>query len=302
MNLPLIFLVTAASAATSYIATPATAALARRIGAIDCPDGGRKRHARATPRLGGLALLVGLALSLLFLPTRLGAILSGACLIAAVGVCDDVYSLPPTVKLVCQSAAAAIPLAFGLSLGGDILSNAASLVWIVALTNAFNMIDGSDGLAASQGALSGALTAALLLAARLVGAAPAAALPAAVAALALSAACVGFLPHNRESARVFLGDSGSMLIGFSLATIPLAGGENAAPAVALGANLLPIAELAATVIRRAVAGRRLFSADRGHLHHILADAGLSPRAIAALQSLASLAIGCAVLTAMLLAA
>lgn len=301
MNLQLILFAAVTSAALSYISTPATARLAFGIGAIDLPDGGRKRHVGAKPRLGGLALLVGFSFAILFCQRQAVALLSGACLIAAVGVCDDAYSLPPAAKLACQSASATVPIAFGLSLGDTIVTFAASLVWIVSLTNAYNMIDGSDGLAASQGALSGALTAALLLAARLVGVAPDAALSAAAAALALSAACVGFLPHNRESARVFLGDTGAMLIGFSLAAITLWGGGRAFVPVALGANLLPLSELISTVARRASRGARLFSADRGHLHHLMSDARLSPHAIAVTQALASLTAGCAVLLAMLIA-
>ena len=287
----------------SYAGTPATARLAYRLGAIDRPDGVRKLHHRVTPRLGGLALLAAISPPLFFCFDSAIAppLLAGGFLISAVGVCDDSHSLPPSVKLVCQSGvslSAALLLAPpDATLAGLIFAS----VWICATLNAFNLIDGSDGLAAGQGALSGVLLAAFALSAGLSGELDMSlGGDLALASLALSAACLGFLPHNRARASVFLGDTGAMLIGCSVAILTLAFGARLMPIAALVSCALPMTELLSSVARRLARGSGLFCADRGHIHHRLADRGLSPKAIAIFAALASLAFGCLVLALYLL--
>ena len=293
MSLYLLAALAPISAAVAYLATPLSASLARAIGAIDLPDGARKRHPRATARLGGLALLLALASVSLPLASRGGlplALLPGLSLICAVGVADDVLSLPPTLKLALQGSVAAVSALLLLPsptlphlLGGAL--------WICLLTNAFNFIDGSDGLAAGQGAVGGAILAVLLLTSSALGIAERPVSSAALTALLLSAACVGFLPHNRERASVFLGDTGSMLIGHALGALSLSAPAAVAPTVLLAPHALPLADLVFAILRRARRGVSIFEADRGHVHHRMADAGYAPHEIAIILCTVSLAVG-----------
>ena len=253
--------------------TPLSMRLAYSIGAIDLPDGGRKRHSRPTPRLGGLALYLSVLLpALAFLPATplRGAWLSGGALLCALGVSDDVFTLSPRLKLLAELAIATLPVAFGLSpegfsAFGGVFSLPAwvmglyTALWVTALSNAFNLIDGLDTLAVSQAMLS--LCAFL-------------AFP---EAWLLFGALIGFLPYNKLSltltkhptpTRSFLGDTGALFIGYSLSLAALARSTYFSLFLPL-AFLFPLGECLSSFIRRALNGKNPLSADRGHLHHIL---------------------------------
>ncbi|CAN0483476.1 unnamed protein product, partial [Phaeothamnion confervicola] len=202
--------------------------LARLVGAVDHPSG-RRIHSEPTPRLGGLAILAGFLVPVLFyLPqdpaTR--AVVTGAVLITCLGAVDDVWGLSPTVKLVGQVACAAIPVSAGLTIDhitlpflgvGDLGPGQYPLtvLWFVAIVNMINFSDGMDGLAAGITGL-GATTFAIL-AASLGRADPA------IMAAALAGACAAFLVFNFHPARVFMGDAGSMLLGFVIAGVAISG-------------------------------------------------------------------------------
>lgn len=282
----------------SVLLTPLSIRFALRIGAIDTPDGGRHRHAAPTPRLGGLALyFAAVATALLLLPPdgTVGAWLAGGGCLAALGVTDDLYSLSPRVKAVAMSAVATLPIAFGLSpsalsLGAfsvalpRFFSSLFVLLWVLLLTNAFNLADGSDGLAATL-----AVIAACLLFFR--GGHP--------ATLLVAGAALGFLPYNRDAlpvalrrpcgARTFLGDTGALLLGYSLAVLSL--GDAVFPLASSLFFALPLFDLLRVFILRLLRGRNPFAADRSHLHHILADRGLSRGAILLLYAILSLGFG-----------
>ena len=275
-----------AAAGVVLATTPAAARLARRIGAVDQPSG-RRIHLEPTPRLGGLALLAGfLAPVLLFLPVSTGsrAIVLGALLIALLGAVDDVWGLSPMVKLAGQLACAALPVAAGLTIDhvtlpflgvGDLgpAQYPITLLWFVALVNMINFTDGMDGLAAGVSGL-GATTFAII-AASLGRADPA------IMAAALAGACAAFLVFNFHPAKVFMGDSGSMLLGFVIAGVAVDGVMKSAAAVAVVVPLIvlaiPILDTSFVVMKRLKYRLPVYGADRSHFHHRFFTIGWSQR-------------------------
>jgi len=283
-----------ASAAVAFALTPLTARLAVLVGAIDVP-GRRKTHAEPTPRLGGLAV-VGASAAVwagaswwfgVSLPRELSlGLIAGGLPILAVSVLDDMRGVRASRKLLVHIAGALIAVASGVALGGvvhlfdveiqlGIWAIPLSVVWLVGVTNAFNVIDGLDGLAAGL-ALIASLCMAVVFA--LVGQPIMAG-----AALVLAGALAGFLPFNVHPARLFLGDSGATAIGFCLGAFALKGGSTLSsgfaalvPVLIMG---LPIADTLITVARRTVGRleRRqggVFVADRNHIHHRLLAHGI----------------------------
>ncbi|MCW5890267.1 MAG: undecaprenyl/decaprenyl-phosphate alpha-N-acetylglucosaminyl 1-phosphate transferase [bacterium] len=291
-----VLLLAVLAATISLAATPAARRLALRLGAVDEPDA-RRVHATPTPRLGGLAVAtaifgaiavgaaVGAPLTLLSLGegARTWSLLAGALVMVAAGALDDVRGTAPATKLVAQIVAAALAVAGGhwiagvtnpftgayVALGG--VGALLAVVWIVAITNAFNLIDGLDGLAAGVG-LIGAGT--LLVIAWIEGRADVLPLWA-----VLVGALAGFLVHNFAPASIFLGDSGSLLVGYLIALLALQGLEKSATVVVVLSSVLalglPIVDMALAIVRRTRASgpRGIVRADRAHLHHRLVDDG-----------------------------
>jgi UDP-GlcNAc:undecaprenyl-phosphate GlcNAc-1-phosphate transferase len=265
-----------AAAIVVLVLTPPTAWLARRIGAVDQPAG-RRIHLVATPRLGGLALLVGfLAPALYYLPddapTR--GLVAGAALVALLGAVDDIWGLTPAFKLLGQVACAAVPVAAGLTIDhvtlpvvgvGDLgaAQYPISILWFVALVNMINFTDGMDGLAAGVSGI-GATTFAII-AASLGRDDPA------ILAAALAGACAAFLVFNFHPARVFMGDCGSHLLGFVIAGVAISGVMKSAAAIAVVAPLIvlaiPILDTSFVILKRLKYGLPIYSADRSHFHH-----------------------------------
>lgn len=292
-------------AALALVLTPVIGRGATVLGLVDAP-GGRKVHAGSVPRLGGVAVVAAATLSVTlvyaFLPgsretgawTVMQPFVTGGLLIFLVGIVDDVRGLGPVPKLVAEFAAAAAVMASGLLIERvTILGMTWSLgwvafpvtaAWIVGVTNAFNLIDGVDGLAPGIAALAGAACGAILVVRGHT-----------VEAMLLAAfvgAMLGFLVYNFEPASIFLGDSGSLVAGFLLASTAIAGWQKGATALASAVPLLifalPIADAATTLVRRAAARptsgrsfsailRRIVEPDREHIHHRLLALGWSPR-------------------------
>lgn len=281
------------------------ASVARRLGAVDRP-GGRRMHDGVIPLGGGLALLAGAVLPVLLLadhlshPTR--AILIGACLCALVGFADDVYDLPVVVKFAAQIGVAIVPVSAGVSIdhvtlpvldpfSTGFLEYPITIIWIVGLMNVLNFVDGMDGLAAGIGAISAGTFCVLALSLGRVE-------PALIVA-ALAGACIGFLRRNFHPARVFMGDAGSMTIGFILASVAVLGVLKTAAAVAVGFPLVvlfvPLLDTSFVIARRLKHGQAPWRADSGHLHHRFARIGWGQRQAALLlyawcASLAGLAL------------
>ncbi|MEQ8833392.1 MAG: MraY family glycosyltransferase [Miltoncostaeaceae bacterium] len=277
MTTTLIPILCAIVAATIVIVTtPLAARLARLMGAVDMPSD-RRIHAAPTPRLGGLAILAGFLVPVLFfLPPDSGAqaLVTGAILIACLGAIDDAVGLGAAVKLVGQIACAAVPVAAGITIDHITLpffgvfdlgpgQYPVTVIWFVAIVNMINFIDGMDGLAAGVTGI-GAVTFAVL-AASLGRADPA------IMAAALAGACVGFLVYNFHPARIFMGDSGSLLLGFIMAGVAVNGVMKSAAAIAVVAPLvvlaIPILDTSFVVLKRLKHGLPIYSPDRSHFHH-----------------------------------
>jgi UDP-GlcNAc:undecaprenyl-phosphate GlcNAc-1-phosphate transferase len=270
------------------ILTPAVGRFARILGVVDQPGEARRLHLRPIPRLGGIALLLGIfvpALAFLQLGGAYRGILLGAAIATCVGVVDDFRGLPWWGKLGGQVAAAAVAVGSGVEvdrftfpfLGIQDLPAwvgvPATLIWIVAIMNMVNFLDGMDGLAAGICAIAGSTFAVIALS---LGKPQAAILSAIVAG-----ACFGFLRHNFYPARIFMGDSGAMLLGFILATLSVQGLLKTAATVALFFPLLvlaiPIVDTSFVLAKRLKYRRPLYEADRTHLHHRFANIGFSQR-------------------------
>jgi UDP-GlcNAc:undecaprenyl-phosphate/decaprenyl-phosphate GlcNAc-1-phosphate transferase len=292
--------------------------LALKLGAVAWPRG-RDVHVTPTPRWGGIAMfggvLAGVAMAYQLPALRLafdtnsaevlGALLAGALLVG-VGVLDDRYDLDAITKLAGQTTAAGVLIIFGVQWstfwmpfgGGTVLSLGygqgmlLTVLFTVVLVNAMNFVDGLDGLAAGIGMIGavavGTFAISLILQ---YGNDPSYYSPALIAAV-LGGACVGFLPHNFNPARIFMGDSGSMLIGVLLAAattsasgkIPVVVDSpryylaSLAPLIVFAAVLfVPVLDLAMAVVRRTRAGMSPFSPDKMHLHHRLLEIGHSQR-------------------------
>lgn len=282
-------LVSIAAAGFAFALTPCFRIVAFRIGAIDHP-GERRVHQVAMPRLGGPVILLAMVASMVLasLPDEHLAVVfgsdahrkawlaAGALTITCLGAMDDVHALSPRTKLLVE-AAVALAVAFGgfrfEHFGGyplKFLSFPLTVVFVVAATNAFNLVDGLDGLAVGLSLIIGAT---LILLGR--GGRDA------VMLVALCGALMGFLPYNRHPARIFLGDSGALLLGFLIgigavsSSHQLSGADALlAPAVALG---LPMLELLLTATRRMLRAKPLFTADRDHIHHRLLAMGIGQR-------------------------
>ncbi len=270
--------------------TPAVAGMARRLGAVDLPDE-RRVHQFPVPRLGGLAMFFGIlvpSLAFLDLNRSVRGLLLGAAVATAVGAIDDFRGLRWWEKLGGQVLAGAIPPIFGIwvdhftfpFLGVYDLSvwlgAPLTVIWIVAVMNMVNFLDGLDGLAAGVCGIAG-LTFALI--ALSLGKPNAAAFSAIVLG-----ATLGFLRHNFFPARVFMGDSGAMLLGFSLAAVSVEGLLKTAATVALFFPLLvlavPILDTGFVVARRLKYRQPITAPDRAHLHHRFVNIGFSqPRAV-----------------------
>ena len=261
--------------------------LAKKIGAIDIPKDKRRMHTDSVPLIGGLAIFLGFLVStVLFaeIDIKIIAILSGALIMVVLGVFDDKYALGAKFKLMIQIIAAAIPVIAGVRIeriilpflkSGGIefgwLAYPITILWIVALTNAVNLIDGLDGLAAGVSAIA---SFSMFLIALMQGN-----YVIAVMSAALVGACCGFLPYNFSPASIFMGDTGSTFLGFVMASLSVLGLFKihaiisfAVPFIAFG---IPIFDTSFAIFRRIKEHRPIMSPDRGHLHHRLVDMGFS---------------------------
>jgi UDP-GlcNAc:undecaprenyl-phosphate GlcNAc-1-phosphate transferase len=271
--------------------TPAVGGMARMLGVVDSP-GGRRLNRNPVPRLGGIALFLGIvipSLAFLHLGPETRGLLLGAAVAVTVGAIDDFRGLRWFEKLGGQVLAAVIPVGFGVwvdrftfpVIGIHALpawvGMPLTVIWIVAIMNMFNFLDGMDGLAAGVAAIAGGTFAVIALS---LGKPDAAVLSAIVLGASL-----GFLRHNFYPARIFMGDSGALLLGFVLATVAVQGLLKTAATVALFFPLLvlavPIVDTTFVVARRLKHGQPVFEGDQAHLHHRFLRRGFSqPRAAA----------------------
>ena len=294
-----------AAAVVALISTPVVRSLAFRVGAVDVPKDGRRMHNHPIPRMGGLAIFFGFILSaIIFVPleTPIRGMLLGGVIIVILGIFDDIYALPAKPKFLIQIVSALIAVLMGNQI--DVLSNPnifssdpywelgwlsipISVLWIVGITNAVNLIDGLDGLACGVSTIS-SMT---LLVIALTVSEP----DVAVLTAALAGACIGFLPYNLNPAKIFMGDTGSTFLGFILATVSIQGLFKfytiisfAVPFLMLG---LPIFDTCFAIFRRVSHGQSPMSPDRGHIHHRLIDMGFNQKQAVAVLYVISAILG-----------
>ncbi len=278
---------------TAALVTPRVREFAQRVGVLAHP-GERHMHATPTPRIGGLAVYFGFAFALFatvgfaLKATKfyheagdihdLLGMLFGGTLIMLVGIWDDIMEMAPKRKFIAQIVVAGISMIYGFVIPGFevpfthqyvnvplALGIPLTLLWYVGMMNAINFLDGLDGLLTGVTAISGVF---LFTIALLHGHTVAA-----LVLCALVGGAVGFLPYNFNPAKIFLGDTGSLFIGYVFATVSIIITAKVAVTVSLLVPLvalaLPIVDTAAAIVRRTRAGKRITDADRGHFHHVL---------------------------------
>lgn len=293
---------------TTFVLTPYTIKIAKKIGAVDVPKDSRRMHNKPIPKFGGPAIIIGFLLSTIYLIItssiegnlnicgpenyiiKLLGILLGIMVLSFVCYFDDIKGIHPLIKLSGQICASAIVVVCGVRIdnfnvpffeGNIILSNAFSIIltmgWIVGVTNAINLIDGLDGLSTGIAIISSVS----LLIIFALNSSPFIAI---IIITALVGSLSGFLPFNFNPAKTFIGDIGSNFVGFILAIVSILGIAKTAtafvivlPIIVLG---LPIFDTVSAIVRRLIKGKSLkavFQADKGHLHHKLIEKGFSQK-------------------------
>jgi UDP-GlcNAc:undecaprenyl-phosphate GlcNAc-1-phosphate transferase len=290
------------SLATSLFLTPVVRRLAQRFGWLDVPKDDRRVHTAPIPRLGGVAVFASTMLALAALPlvdnlvTRalveqwesVVAVLASSTVVFLFGVYDDLAGTNAKWKFIAQGVAAVILYLLGGHIGAvtipfvgslevpPVLDFVFTILWVVGICNAFNLIDGLDGLAAGASLFASLV----MLGVALVNNRPLVA----VASIALTGALIGFLRYNFNPASIFLGDSGALFIGFLLAALSVTGSQKSSTAVAVAIPVmtfaLPVIDAGFTLVRRFISRKPLFAGDREHIHHKLLERGWSQRRVA----------------------
>ena len=269
--------------------TPAAIKIAPKIGAMDIPKDERRMHKKPMPRFGGIAIYLGImaALAVFALKDKgITSVMTGCTLIYMLGLIDDLKDLKPLVKLCGQIVCATVVYIMGVRIEfitnyfgpgnmafGDVACFIITVLWLIAITNAVNLIDGLDGLAAGIAAISA-------LCIGYVAYIPGQYVPT-LAMMAIAGAALGFLPYNFNPAKIFMGDSGSELLGFSIAAVSILGTVKSAtivvviiPALVLG---LPIFDTVMAIFRRLAKHQSIGTADKDHLHHRIMKAGFGQK-------------------------
>jgi UDP-GlcNAc:undecaprenyl-phosphate/decaprenyl-phosphate GlcNAc-1-phosphate transferase len=282
----------------SLVLTPYVRDIARKFNLVDRPDSGRKIHREPIPRVGGVAIAFAYILAFVFILVapyrglsqdihaavpRAMTLLPAAGLIFAIGLVDDIFGLKPWQKLAGQIVASLIAFWSGVRIDFlqwhqllSWLSLPVTVIWLVGCANAFNLIDGLDGLAAGVGLFATLTT--------LVAALTHNNLQLALVTAPLAGCLLGFLRYNFNPASIFLGDSGSLLIGFLLGCYGAMWSYKSATLIALTAPMMamaiPLLDVVLSIVRRFLRNQPIFGADRGHIHHRLLEKGLTPRGAA----------------------
>lgn len=284
------FSVLATAFVIACLLTPVAIRIAPKIGAMDIPKDNRRMHHKPMPRFGGMAIFAGTEIALAVFchsDPKVVTIIIGGILIYAVGVIDDLRGLPAKLKFLLQILCAAIIYVGGIRINFVknplsmetyihfplVISFIITVIWIVGITNTINLIDGLDGLAAGVAAIASAYISYASVLSGQYGVA--------AAMMAVTGGALGFLPYNFHPAKIFMGDSGSLYLGFMIGSISVLGSTKGAtlivtivPFLALG---LPIFDTAFAIIRRWVNGQPIMEADKGHVHHRIMNRGMGQR-------------------------
>ena len=290
-----------------YFMTPPVKRFAENVGAIDVPKDDRRIHDHPIPRMGGLAIFVGFVLSVLIfvnMSMQVMGLLLGAVIIAVMGALDDILCLNPWIKLGGQFLAALVAIRCGIVF--DAISNPGffpaeatiqlgwlsipfTIFWIIACTNAVNLIDGLDGLAVGISAIS---SISMMIVSMI--------LPAGIGSIplllaCLAGACFGFMPYNLNPAQIFMGDVGSQFLGYVLSCVSIMGLFKFHAIITFLIPLLslavPLGDTIFAFFRRIIHGQSPFHADRGHIHHKLLAMGMSQKQAVAVLYAVSAVLG-----------
>lgn len=289
----------------ALLITPGVIKLANKLGIVDTPSDDRRMHDHPIPLLGGISIVVAFIITSIIMAilmilfqkntqmfSKLFQILPGALIIAVMGFLDDKYNLPALPRLFIQCVAAGITVALGVRITlisgsirflhaptftlGLLLSIPITIIWIVGITNAVNWIDGLDGLAVGVSSIA---SASMLLIAVIEPNNKNTAV--AILAAAVTGGCLGLLPFNKHPAKVFMGDTGAMFLGFTLSVISIQGLLKIYASISFALPLLifglPLFDTASAIIRRVCSGKSPAAPDRSHIHHKLVDMGLSQK-------------------------
>ncbi|GAA0744275.1 MraY family glycosyltransferase [Clostridium oceanicum] len=296
----------------SIVLTPLVKKLAFYIGVVDIPKNKRKIHKKPIPLLGGVAMYISFIGTLIFKrgPLTLGelGIVLGATIIVLGGIIDDKFDISPISKILFQLGGAVCLIIFGVKINfiTNPISNSVlyidlhmlaipiTIIWVIAITNAINLIDGLDGLAAGIALISSITMFVIsILNQRWESA---------MLTSILIGSILGFLPYNFNPASIFMGDTGSQFLGFLLAAISIEGAIKSATAFAIVVPILalglPIYDTLFAMVRRKINGKPIMQADRGHLHHRLLDMGLNQRQVVIIMYLISAVLGSFAILAM----
>ncbi|CAB1254004.1 putative undecaprenyl-phosphate N-acetylglucosaminyl 1-phosphate transferase [Clostridiaceae bacterium BL-3] len=300
-----LYLFAVVSAALSAVITPFVRKYAIKLQIVDIPKDNRRVHNKPIPLLGGMAIYISFMVTLFLKLGRLtnseiGLIL-GSTVIVIGGFLDDKFNIKPWCKLLFQLAATLILIVYGIKIvlitnpfsglyqfvNLGIMSIPLTLIWVIGITNALNLIDGLDGLAAGI-ALISSIT--IFIIAVLNGRNEAA-----ILTIILAGATAGFLPYNFNPASIFMGDTGAQLLGFLLAAISIEGAVKSAAAFSIAVPILalgiPIYDTLFAMVRRKINGKPIMQADRGHLHHRLLDMGLTQKQAVMIMYIISAVLG-----------
>lgn len=288
----------------SVIFTPITSFIAKKIGAVDLPNN-RKIHEKVVPRLGGVAIYLSFLISILihfdYISKHIRGLIFGSLIIVICGIWDDIKELNYKTKLLFQLIASIVLMSHGvminkvsiLSVDGASFMNLGwlsipiSILWIIGVTNAVNLIDGLDGLACGLATISSVFLFIIFI----FTGNPAMALM----IIALAGSCLGFLPYNFNPARIFMGDTGSMFLGFILAGMSIQGTVKYATTIIMFIPLLiiglPLYDTLVTMLRRFIQGSSIMEPDKQHFHHRMLSMGLNQKQVAILSYIVNIVLG-----------
>ncbi len=299
------------SVALSLSMTPIVKKIAVKVGAIDIPKDERRVHKKPMPLMGGLALYISVIVtSLIFLPIdkTLISIIIGGSIICISGIIDDIKDLSPRAKLVFQIIAAIVLILGDVKIDAitnpftktsklielGIFSIPITIFWVVGITNTLNLIDGLDGLAAGVAMI--ASLSFLFVAGKFNY------IPVMIMSAIIAGGCLGFLPYNFNPAKIFMGDTGALFLGFMLASLSIEGVMKSVATIAVVVPIIilgvPIFDTTFAIFRRLLNGKSIAEADKGHLHHRLLKMGYSQKKTVLILYVISAIFGlCAVLIA-----
>ena len=287
------------SIVVAYLAAPVSIKIAHKLGVIDRPKDARRVHKKPIPRFGGMSIFLG-SMAAMIIPAgmndKIKVAMIGGVLMYLLGIADDIKDLKPAVKFLGQLGIASLVYALGVRItfisnyfgmhatgsNANVILSAGvgyiiTVLWIVGITNAVNLMDGLDGLAAGSVAIMSLCLAYIAY----IHGARIGSMPVCIALVAVAGGCIGFLPYNFSPAKTFMGDGGALYLGYMIAVLtvvsPLKRATIVGALIPILTLAVPIFDTAFAMLRRTLKHESIMHADKGHLHHHLMAAGFGQR-------------------------